>query len=101
MEWILWITYLSGLTSIFGYIVYIPVGFFAYFIWMQYWCWYGLWQMFEEGMDALKFAEGPLRRFALGTLYFIIGAMTLWIPIINLIMSPLLGYLAILDYFDY
>ena len=42
MEWVILITFLSGLLGIFGYTVMIQTGTFAYFGWIQYWCWFGL-----------------------------------------------------------
>ena len=102
MEYILLTTYLSvSFTWIFGYAVFIPLGFFAYGIWMQFWSYYGLYQLLLEGRDALQYINGPLRRFIVGSLIFTISAFIMWIPGFNLVLGPLFGWLALLDYYDY
>ena len=101
MEWVLWATYLSGFGWIFGYITYIPLGFFAYFIWIQWWDWVGFFQLFT-GTDGWAYVSGPMRRFQVGFLViYTIGLLTFWIPGLNFIMAPLLGYWAVMDYYDY
>jgi len=37
MEWVLWLTFLSGFSWIIGYGVLLPLGFFSYFIWINLW----------------------------------------------------------------
>lgn len=101
MEWVLWTTYLSGLGWVIGYITFIPLGFFVYFGWIQYWCWFGLYQLFFEKMDGIAYANGPFRRFFVGSFIYTLAAIGMLIPGLNFITSPLLGWWAVLDYFDY
>ena len=101
METLLWVVYLSGFFWGIGYIVLVPVGFFAYFIWMHLWTWVGLYEMLFEGRDFLQYFEGPFRRFAVGSFIYTLAVFLLWIPGLNFILSPLLGWWALLDYYDY
>lgn len=101
MEWVLWTMYLSGFGWILGYVVYIPVGFFAIMIWIQWWDWVGFFQFLLDGTDGVVYATGPMRRFQVGFVIWMIGMFTFWIPGLNFIMAPLLGYWAVMDYYDY
>ena len=102
MEWVLWLTYLSGGAFwVAGYLLFLPLGFFSYTIWMQNWAWIGLVQMLTDGKDLILYLNGPLRRFIVGSIIFNTAALLLWIPGLNLVLAPLLGWLALLDYYDY
>ena len=100
MEWVIWTTYLSGLLGALGYVSFIPLGLFVYG-WLQYWCWYGLYQVNEYGLDIILYFETTVRRFLVGSLIYMIAALVIWIPGVNFIVSPLLGWWALEDYFDY
>ena len=101
MEWLIWITYLSGLFWVFGYFVYIPLGTFWLFTWMQYWDWVAFFEMIFDGKDALVYVLGPMRRFQVGVVIFTLGLFNMLIPGWNFIAMPLLGYWAVQDYYDY
>ena len=63
MEYVLWATYLSTTVWLLGYIVYIPLGFFAIMLWVQYWDWVGFFQLILDGTDGNAYVNGPMRRF--------------------------------------
>lgn len=101
MEQVLWTVYLSGFVWGIGYLVLLPLGFFAYFGWMQLWSLVGLYEMLFEGRDFLLYFDGPFRRFAMGSFIYTLAVLLLWIPGLNFILSPLFGWWALLDYYDY
>ena len=101
MEYVLWTAYLSTAVWLLGYIVYVPLGFFAIIIWVQYWDWVGFFQLLYDDTDGNAYMNGPMRRFQVGFVIYTIGLWTLWIPGLNFVLSPLLGYWAVQDYYDY
>jgi hypothetical protein len=100
MELVLWITYLSTIMLGLGYFIYVPLGFFAVVIWMQIWDWVGFFQLLG-GYDLMAYVTYPMRRFQVGFVIYTLGFLLLWIPGLNLVLAPLLGYWAIQDYYDY
>lgn len=57
--------------------------------------------MLFEGRDALLYLNGPFRRFMVGTFIFGLAVILFWIPGLNFVAAPLLGWWALLDYYDY
>jgi len=101
MELVLWTTYLSTAFWAVGYLIYVPLGFFAIMIWVQYWDWVGFFQLLFDGTDGDAYMNGPMRRFQVGFVIWTLGFMLLWIPGLNFVLAPLLGYWAVQDYYDY
>ena len=101
MEYVLWTAYLSTVVWLLGYIVYVPVGFVAIILWVQYWDWVGFFQLILDGTDGDAYVNGPMRRFQVGFVIYTIGMLTLWIPGLNFILAPVLGSWAVSDYYDY
>ena len=77
------------------------MGFFTYFIYIHYLSWVAFFELLFDGRDFALYLEGPFRRFVLGSFIYLIGLFTLWIPGVNYLLAPLLGWWAVADYYDY
>ena len=47
------------------------------------------------------YSLGPLRRACIGSFYFTMNVMWASIPIVSLLSSYILGWVAVIDYYDY
>ena len=99
MEWLLWITYISGVFWVFGYVVMIPLGSFI-MIWLQIDALITLIDVFT-GTDIMLWLEGPFRRSVVGSIIFTLGMLFTLIPVVDWVALPLLGWWAVADYYDY
>ena len=102
VEWLIWITYISGEFWIFGLTVSLPVGCTLYG-WLITW---GSWNLIEAlflGVgDFMIWLEGPFRRAAVGSgVIFPLYISSTFILGWNFISSFLFLWWALADYFDY
>ena len=102
MEMWLWLTYLSGVASWVGWLFMIPVGSVIYG-WMVFDAFFlQIFYPLIDGVDTYQmYARGPLRRAATGSFLFMMNVAWAAIPGVSIISSYALGYMAVLDYYDY
>ena len=101
MEWLLWVTYLSGEAWILGWIVMLPLG-LAVYGWLAL---LSMWQFIEIFLGVGDFGQwfmGPfLRSWVVGPFIYISAVVLSIIPGVNFVSSFLLGWWAELDYYNY
>lgn len=101
MEWILWTIYLSGELWVIGFIVMLPLGLVIY-PWLAM---LAMWNFIEIFMGVGTFGEwfmGPfLKYWITGPFIYILGVLLTIIPGVNFISAFLVGWWAVLDYYDY
>lgn len=99
LESLLWIIYLSGATWILGYFIMIPFGSVIYaWLFIESWI---LYQQLETASDYEKWLAGPLRRAVSGSFIYLQATFFSLFPVLNWLTSPILGWIAIADYYDY
>lgn len=99
-EYVLWTTYLSGIAWVFGYAIQLPLGTFAH-MWLQFVALVDLYQVVFEDKPFDDWFWGPLRRAFVGQLCYGAAVILTAVPVVDWVTSPLLGYLAVSDFFDY
>jgi len=101
MEWVLWITYLSSIAWVFGWVVTLPLG-IGVIIWLQI---LSIWNFFEllGGMgDFGLWFMGPFWRGWISQPFiFNMNIIFSAIPLMNFFMPFLLGWWAIADYYGF
>ena len=99
MEILLWITYISGVFWVFGYLVQLPLGFFV-MTWLSIDAMITFFDIFAGG-DFMAWLAGPWRRSFVGSIIFSLGVFSTIIPVFDWVALPLLGWWAVADYYDY
>ena len=99
MEILIWITYISGAFWVFGYPIMFPLGLFVC-IWTQIEYLLAFFDVLG-GEDFMAWLFGPYRRAFLTVLIFEFGLMNTIIPVWSIVADPLLGWLAVANYYDF
>lgn len=101
MEWILWVTYLSGEAWVLGYIVMLPLGALTYMWLALLACWNFIEIFTGVGTFGQWFMGPMLRGWVTGPFIYAMGVLFTIIPGVNFISSFLFGWWACLDYYGY
>lgn len=100
MQYILWITYLSGTFHLIGYFVVIPMGLYAYG-YMQIMAISSFVEVTNNNASFFEWLRRPFRKgFITGPLIFICHIVLQLIPGLNWLTSFYFGWFAVLDYYD-
>lgn len=102
----IWSTYLAGTFWVLGWPYQLAFGCMAYG-WLAMQAMHSLWYVYDLENDLIHHAimmkewmHGPFRRFAMGVMIFMLSTTINLIPGLHM-LSPLFGWWAVADFYDY